>query len=270
VRERHRPAGAGFTILELLLVLAVIAGLTTVLSYGVKRVRNSDLRADTTRIAQSLRTAYAMATQSGKHHRVVFDVEKRTYQIEACEGDVKLHKERREEREHEQDESRLEQAMRFLQGDQSAAGTGMTSEFMPEVQAAMSPEEAAEKAKALAGVRLGTARCAPPTRIRGGKQVPDPRGKLRKLIKENKFEEIWVQHLEDPVKQEGFVSINFFPLGYAEKAVIEIVNDDDDVYTLLVHGVTGRVEFKDGRWRKPEEHMMRDARGGRVEERGEK
>ena len=260
MREPRRH-NRGFTILELLLVMSVIAALTVVLSMGIKRVRNSDLRSDTTKVAQAMRAAYAMATQSGKHHRVVLDLEARTFRVEVCEGNIKLHKERREAREGEGekvDDSKLEQAMRFLQGDQTAGAAGLTSEFMPEVQQSMSPEEAAEKAKALAGVRLGTGRCKPPTRMRGGKE--------QKLFRADEFKEIHVQHLEDPVKEKGIVSVNFFPLGYSEKAVIVIGNDDDDVYTLLVHGMTGRVEFKDGTWRRPEEHMMRDAEGGRVED----
>ncbi len=263
-----RRHNRGFTILELLLVIAVVSALSVALSMGIRRVRKSDLRSDTTKVAQAMRTAYAMATQSGKHHRVMFDVEHKTFRIEICEGDVKLHKERREEREQDKDvdESKLEQAMRFLQGDPTANAGGLTSEFMPEVQQAMSPEEAAEKAKALAGVRLGTGRCRPPTRMRGGKEVPDRRGREQKLFRENEFKEIYVQHLEAPVEDKGIVSINFFPLGYSEKAVIVIGNDDDDVYTLLVHGITGRVEFKDGRWRRPEQHMMRDAEGRRVEQ----
>jgi hypothetical protein len=253
-----------------MMVMALVAVLAIAASMGIRRVRKSDLRADTTKVAQSLRTAYAMSAQSGKHHRVVFDLENRTYQVEVCEGNIKLHKERREQREHDVDQTKVEQAMKFLQGDPNAGAGGLTSEFMPEIQQSMSPEEAAEKAQALAGVRLGMGRCKPPTKMRGGKEVPDPRGKVRTLVKENKFEKIWVQHLEDPVEPnsgDGFVSINFFPLGYAEKAVVEIVNDDDDQYTLLVHGITGRVEFRDGEWRKPEEHMMRDAEGKRVEER---
>lgn len=263
-----RRHNRGFTILELLIVMAVITSLSVVMAMGIKRVRKSDLRSDTTKVAQAMRTAYAMATQSGKHHRVVLDLENKTFRVEICEGNVKLHKERREEREEDRDidESKLERAMRFLQGDPTASPGGLTSEFMPEVQQSMSPQEAIEKARALAGIRLGTGRCRPPTRIRGGKEVPDSRGKEQKLFRENEFKIIYVQHLEDAVEDKGIVSVNFFPLGYAEKAVIVIGNDDDDVYTLLVHGITGRIEFKDGRWRRPQEHMMRNAEGRRVED----
>jgi prepilin-type N-terminal cleavage/methylation domain-containing protein len=263
----------GFTILELLIVMGLIAAMAVALAMGIRRVRQSDLRSDATRVAQALRTAYAMATQSGKHHRVVFDLEQRTFQVQVCDGDVKLHKQRREEAEDddEPDASRMEQALKFLQGDETQQlPGGLTSEFMPEVQEAMTPEQAAQRARALVGARLGAGTCKPPTRQRGGQEVPDPRGALQKLVKDNVIRAVWVQHLEDPVEKEGAVSINFFPLGYAEKAVIEVATSHDrdaDLYTLLVHGITGRVEFRDGEWRKPEEHMLRDAEGKRVEAR---
>ena len=43
--------------------------------------------------------------------------------------------------------------------------------------------------------------------------------------------------------------------------------DGSDVFTVLVHGLTGRVELRDGEMRDPDEHMLRDAEGDKEEER---
>ena len=269
-RGRH---SAGFTVIELLIVVALVASMAVALSMGVRRVRNSDLRNDTATVAAVLRTAYNLSAMTGRHHRVVFNLDEQWFVLETCEGEVKLHKERREEGEDagDIDQFKLDQAMRFLAGDPKAGGLG-GSDILPEVQGAVTQEEAAAKAAALAGSRIGVARCAPAVRPDG---KPHPAGTPRKIRTWNdiKIERIFVQHLEDP-QTKGTVSINFFPLGYAEKAVIEMVVEDRDQppstwarYTLLVHGLTGRVEFKDGDWRKPEEHMGRDGAGDRVVER---
>lgn len=251
------------------MVLGLVSALAVTLSMGVRRVRNSDLRADITRIAQALRSAYGMAAYTGKHHRVVFDLDERTFRIEVCEGNVKLYRERREQRGGDDvDEARVQRALEFLQGDPNAQPPGLTGEFVPQVQQAMTPEQAADKARALAGARVGAGECGPPTRMRGGKQVPDPRGKPQRLTRDDVFKAIWVQHLDGPVEREGTVSIHFFPLGHAEKAVVQVADGtgaDADFYTLVVHGLTGRVEFRDGDWIDPEDHMMRDAEGKRAE-----
>ena len=71
--------------------------------------------------------------------------------------------------------------------------------------------------------------------------------------------------LREPVK-DSIVSVNFFPLGYAEKAAIEIVNKSGDQYTLLVSRMTGRVQFREG---EPDidEFMHRDGAGDSEDER---
>src|SRR5690349_14419790 len=77
--------------------------------------------------------------------------------------------------------------------------------------------------------------------------------------------QVYVQHLKDTVTT-GLVAIHFFPSGGAEKAIVEIY-DGTDTMSLLVHGLTGRVENRDGVIRDPEAFLFRDATGEKVEER---
>lgn len=251
------------------MVLAVVALLVTAMSMGVRRVRKSDLRADTASVASALRTAYNMATQSGKHHRVMLDLDEQTFQVQTCEGRVVL---RRESEEQEFDAEAAEEARLEVQRTlaQAAPGQVATSEMLSDVQSADSPAEAAEKALALTGRRVGVAQCGPATTLDGDVSA---RGELKQIATamDVRIARVHVQHLEDPV-ESGKVAINFFPMGYAEKAVVEMRageggrSSDDDVYVLLVHGLTGRVEFKDGEWRRPDEHMMRDGAGDNAED----
>jgi hypothetical protein len=89
------------------------------------------------------------------------------------------------------------------------------------------------------------------------------KGWMRQLRKGKgiKFKEIWVQHLDDGVTH-GPVAIYFFPQGSAEKAIIE-VTDGDDVFSLLVSGLTGRVELMDGEPHDINDHMLRDVLGNK-------
>lgn len=243
----------GLTVLELIITLAVVAFLVIIGYNGVRYVGKSDLREDTAQVAAVLRAAYNMATLSGKHHRVVFDLDEQTFRIEMCEGNIALRLSEREEVLEEGDARDLD---KLTQGADSSLSSQLAQ--------AKSPEDAANRAAALVGTRVGAAQCKPPELSTGD---ADGRGATRRMRKDRDLaiRRIVVQHLEDE-HVKGVVHVNFFPLGRAEKAVIEVGNDDGDVYTLLVHGLTGRIEITDEQV-DPDDHMMRRADGEKVDER---
>ena len=254
-----RPGGSqrGLTVLELLITMAVI-GMIMLLGYRtVRHVRESSLREDTTEVASVLRATYNMATVSGLHHRVVFDLDEQIYRIEACEGDLAL---RRSEREQVPEEGDGEGG----KGPALPPGAAVSGDISPELLQAGTPEDAARIAASLSGTRVGTAQCRPPELSTGD---ADGRGAQRRIRTEDdlKIRRMFVQHL-DGEQRDGIVYLNFFPLGYAEKAVIEISDDDDGAFTLLVHRLTGRVEFRQGKV-DPDEHMLRRSDGEDVDER---
>ena len=74
-----------------------------------------------------------------------------------------------------------------------------------------------------------------------------------------KFKEIWVQHRDESVTK-GQVAIYFFPLGQSEKSVVELT-DGSEVFSVLVFGLTGRVELHDGALRDVNDHMLKNAMG---------
>jgi prepilin-type N-terminal cleavage/methylation domain-containing protein len=247
----------GMTVAEIMIALAVI-GLASIVGYmSLRRVRQSDLRENTTEVAATLKNAHVMAMQTGVHHRVVFDLEKQVYQIQACEGKVRLAKTEEEQLPTPEDEEKIAETVKRLQ-------LPADSTMQTEVFGASSPEEATKLALALQGSSVGTAQCGPP-KLNNGKL--DRRGDPRSMKKGLKVKQVYVQHLESPATT-GVVTINFFPLGYAEKAVIEVGDDDDEHhYSLLVHGLTGRIEFRSGKLDDPDRHMRRNAAGDTVDER---
>ncbi len=245
-----RPAQRGMTLIEIMITLAVV-GLAMYVGYmAVRRVSKSDLREDAGQIAATLKNGYRMATISGLHHRVVIDLEEQTFRIETCQGKVALRKSEREELPDDEADDGYEPYV-----------DPMTAQMLD----AVSPEEATKIAAAIEGSKVGEAKCALSTLPNGDS---DGRANLRQLNvgRDITFKRVFVQHLDD-AQMSGTVTINFFPLGYAEKAIVEVGNDDGDRFSILVHGLTGRVELRDGELRDPNDHMMRDAAGDRMEER---
>lgn len=242
------------TVLELIIVIG-IAGLVVGLFYtGIRYISGADLREDTVEVAAVLRAAYNMSTTTRKHHRVVFDLDEQTYKIEACDADIKLHFGERERLLEERD-------IEALQELSERGPEGVLPEDLAKV---VTPEQAAKTAAALSGTKLEQATCKAPELPTGD---ADGRGTERSIRTDRdiKIRSITVQHLEDD-QSRGIVHINFFPLGRAEKAIVEIGDDDGNTYSLLVHGLTGRVEFVEGRV-DPDEHMMRRADGERADDR---
>jgi hypothetical protein len=119
-------------------------------------------------------------------------------------------------------------------------------------------------ALALAGQLAARRTCVVTTELFGD---PDGKGAARQIdpARSAKVRQVFVQHLERPVSS-GLVAIHFFALGSAEKAVIEIA-DGDHTYAVLVHGLTGRIEVRDGMLKDPDAFLFRDATGERTDER---
>jgi hypothetical protein len=275
------------TLLEVMLVMGLMGMLMVLGSYTVRAVTKSALRADTTQVAAALKAARHLAAQSGLHHRVVFDLDQHTYQVEACPDPIQMH--RGDDEEERPDQAAL-QRLAEQPGPMSAGpgqgqamlGMGMMGGALGglapmaglggavgEVADAESPEQALKAAAAIAGVRVGTARCgvAPSS---GGDlaNYADPGApNVHKLSGDDgiTIRRIHVQHLREPVSK-GEVSIHFFPLGQAEKAVLELVDRDGDQFSVLLYGLTGRVEVRDGEI-DTDQHMRRDAAGDEVDER---
>ena len=284
------------TLLELLVVMAVVGLLMALGVRGLRFLRSSSLRDTTTELAAVFRVTYNLATMSATHHRVVFDLDEQTYRIEACEGEVMLRTQEREEvAESDDDEGAADDAlaaagMPGLPGGAGKAGGlpglggglpgmpslpgGLPPGLMPragaggdipsEILSAGSLEEATQLATNLAGGNVGGASCRPAD---AETLDSEGRGVERRIAKEDglRITRMFVQHLEGE-QRDGTVYVNFFPLGYAEKSAIEVADADGTTYTLLLHALTGRVEFRSGRV-EPEEHLLQRADGQEVEER---
>ena len=235
------------TVLEIMVVLAIIGGLFYVVRSGFRIVTKADLVEDASELTAVMRRASQVAVEHGELHRVVLDLETQAYVVERCEGQAVIV--RNEQLQGDDDETkraieRGKQRLANLPSDALASGD---------------PEEATRRATALAGHHIADRTCKPATDSVTGNA--SGKGWLRKLRKDKgvKFKQVWVQHRDDGVTK-GQVAIYFFPVGSSEKSVIELT-DGSEVFSVLVYGLTGRVELHDGELRDVNDHMMKNAMG---------
>jgi general secretion pathway protein H len=78
----------GFTMLELIVVVALMAGLIAIAIPTIRSLGSLDLKSDIVKIAGLSSEVYALASISGKTHRIVFDLDEQKYWVEEKVGDA--------------------------------------------------------------------------------------------------------------------------------------------------------------------------------------
>jgi general secretion pathway protein H len=235
----------GMTILELMIVLAIIGAGIFLVRTGFRVLTKADLVDNSTELSAVLKRTSQLAVEKGEMHRVLFDLDKHIYAVEMCQGSRTLQRNESVRPDEETTKRALDKGRERLKD-------------VPADTMAADPEAATKQALSIAGHHVADRMCEP---------VDDPssdsegKGWIRPLraAKGIKFKEMWVQHLDDSVTK-GQAAIYFFPTGSAEKAVVELT-DGSETFTVVVSGLSGRVQLKDGPLRDVNDHMMRNALG---------
>jgi type II secretory pathway pseudopilin PulG len=245
------------TLLEIMVVIAIIGVGLVLLRSGVRGITKADLVEDTEELAAMLRRASLLAIEKGEQHRLVIDIEKGIYRIDVCQGPAALAREEAITNDEEKTKRAVEK------------GTEKLRDLPADALAVGDPDEAMRRAKAIAGHHIADRTCMPATEGISGVNHNVKKAYLKigemqadwirnlNVVVGIKFQEVWVQHMHDSVKK-GEVAIYFWPSGSAEKAVIELGNNDGDVRTIMVHGLTGRIQQKSSKLEDVDSHMLRN------------
>jgi prepilin-type N-terminal cleavage/methylation domain-containing protein len=232
----------GVTLMEIMVVLLILGLLASAMTIGYGRLPSTALRREGLRVAGALRSAYDGAAASGALHRVLLDLDDGTFRVERCEGKIELRRSRDLKEEVEREKFEAEKA-----------------QLVAQVQ---TPDVMLQGMLAGAGQSVGGAGGAS-----GAKCTPmrGDMGKLQTLAGHPKvsFASVWVAHIEEPT-EHGKLTINFFPLGTAEKAVVQLATDPENVFSIAVHPLTGRIDLAQGALKRPEDFMTTDATGART------
>jgi prepilin-type N-terminal cleavage/methylation domain-containing protein len=251
----RRPRQNGLTLIEIMVVLLVIALLSGALTAGYQRLPQTALKREAVHLAATLRGAYDAAAASGATHRMTFDLDKGTYSVERCEGKVEVKRSKDLQEELDRQKEEAEKAARLADEAQNQMHIGPN-------QQPTSPEALLLGMTQVPGQAVGgaggqaAAKCAP---MRGELGKPYELG-AHPVVK---LSRVWVGHLDEPARQ-GKVTVHFFPLGTAEKAVIELAVDEDNAFSIQLQPISGRIDMLPGAAKRPEDFMSTDATGNRV------
>jgi type II secretory pathway pseudopilin PulG len=225
------------TMIEILVALAIVGLMLLILPTAFKRVRKTDMRSDAGRIAAALRSAYDRASATAAHHRLVLDLDSGKYWIERCEGKVHMVR--------DIDEAKAEAQQAILAQlakppDTPASIPGMSAPPAGDLLGSLTPPPNVDNT---VGSGEATLPCTP-AKGQGTGELTH----ASKII----FKAVHVGHLETAA-DKGKVAVNFFPMGRAERAVVVLGDDGDAAYSVRLHALSGRVEIKEGEYKRPEE-----------------
>lgn len=219
-RQRRDVRAAGFSLIETLVVLGIIAIVSSGAVFGFRTLVKSELRGAAGKLAGAIRYSYDRAISTGAYYRLHFDLDQQTYRLERSESRVLLEaKSDDKQRDSSRGVDRDLEDRKAEEEESRGQSSGLPKELLPP-PSPRRPKFAEYKDSTLPKVKLGHIR---------------------------------ILDLLTPRQREPFTSghayLHFFPDGHTERAVIHLGTEsgDDDQYTLQVHGLTGRVEIKAGR-----------------------
>src|SRR5262245_58382641 len=101
---RPRSSTGGFTLIEVMVVFAIVALLVGASVQGFRSLRKADLREATTQLSGSMRYLFDRASTTGKIHRLVIDMEQGMYWAEVSDDRFYIPREETEQQVREREE----------------------------------------------------------------------------------------------------------------------------------------------------------------------
>jgi len=293
----RRDAGrrGGFTIMELMVVLAIIGLMMTGAVIGLRNILRSDLRSAASRTAAAMRYVFDRATMTGTYMRLTFDLDKGLVWPEYTEDkftirlgqDQYTHDMSKEEEAtmKEEVEATIKRQERIKKWRKRRPGVPMFDLLAGGKESGKTDEEEAEDETG-----AGEGEEEDGTEEKPGidaeelvwewhedmRPVERPRtsfkplksrvGKRIKLAPGIRIVDVMSPRLPGPIT-DGRAHVYFFPQGHAEPAVVHFEDSKGDAYSVVLHPLTGRARVYPCYYEVPEDFGLSDdqkkgARGG--------
>ena len=231
VRSARRPS-QGFTLIEVMVALMIVALIATIGVKGFRTVSKSSLREGSSHLSGAIRFLFDRASITGKYHRLVIDLNEGRYWAEVSDdrfyapnqAESESDRQKREAKEDaaEEEERKRQERQQMLYGQSGASSSSSTSSSFD-----MSKMEVGE-------YRPRRARFA---------AFKETALKPVTLKKDVRIKSVYTPRMTDPVTA-GRVYLYFYPLGQTEPAIITLTDKlGESVFSLVVHPITGRVKI---------------------------
>ncbi len=208
---RHRRLDTrGFSLVEVLVVLAIVAGLLGVATGAITSLSANDLKSSAMGVSASLKYTYNQAGMNNTHYRVVFDLDEGQYYSEIVRAahltaapPDEQDEEYLTEEARELERKKREKESLFDKDEDNPFGVNRKVSYERVQDALIKPKPLKP------GVRIARVYTA------GGEVIED-----------------------------GLAVINYYPTGWQDPVVIHFEDDDGDVFSLITEPLTGRIKLR--------------------------
>ncbi|HXU72402.1 MAG TPA: prepilin-type N-terminal cleavage/methylation domain-containing protein [Polyangia bacterium] len=228
-------ARRGFSLVEVMVVIAIVGLLLGISVYGFRSVAKTGLRSSAAKLAGAIRYCFDRSVTTGSYFRIVLDLDTNKYWAERSDdrtylnagkedspGKGQAFDEAAAEKKRDEDEAKIQEMAT------SVGGQMMTLDPPPKPKRA---KFQTFKDTTLPQVKLGRA----------------------------ELFDVFTPRQREPYRK-GRAYLYFFPDGHTERAIVRL-HDGDDFYSLVVHPLTGRVEVMSGKVDIPHDFGERDEEG---------
>jgi general secretion pathway protein H len=214
----RRTAERALTLVEVLVVCALIAVLTVAVVAGTNQLPGARLKRSSTMIASATKVAYSRATATSRYLRIVLDFEQNAIWLEEADAPM-------------------------LVQSKDLTGAGGADPATAAEKAAL-----AESDRIVKGPPIPKPTFRPVEALGFGEQEGTIKG-AKKLQRGITIREVQTGHDENPVTK-GRAYLYFWPGGLTERASIQLrigdKTEDSSTMTLIVSPLTGKVTIKGG------------------------
>lgn len=217
MRRLYRHSSArGFTLIELIVVLAIAAGIAIVMLGAARSLGVYPVRSEVMKFAGSIKSAYERSVLTGLRFDIVLDIDANTLRLECSD-----------------DPSVVQRNLHETASDRAFRNRNNQDAF------AVKPDEDRRTARARRDEERRLANEVTPASA-NMKSCDDELVRTHALKRGITLDAVQTQRTKDPV-DSGVVRIAVFPNGTMERAAVWI-SAGDKKWTFLVHEMTGRVE----------------------------
>lgn len=228
----------GFSLIEVLVVVAIVGLMMGVAVYGLRSVAKSDLRSSSAKLAGAIRYCFDRAVTTGSYFRLVIDLDDDKYWAERSDDRAYL-----------------------TAGKENAPGKGQAFDLVAEEKKRDEEDAKLKEMETSVGGQMMTLDPPPKPKRAKFQTFKDTTLPQVKLGRTRLFDVFTPRQREPYLKGRAY--LYFFPDGHTERAVVRL-HDGDDFYSLVVHPLTGRVEVINGKVDIPRDFGNYDEEGKEV------
>ena len=208
MKRRGLPkSSSGFTLIEVILVVAIIGVVVTGATFGIGAVTRTRLRSSSYKVMSAARFAYNRAITQGTTTRLLFDFEKNTMAVQETETPVTL-----------------------ATDEQLDSDEGVAIDPWDLARARVEkPLDPPTPRSPFLPIRNAAGRVSK-------RYTPQPIGNgisIHALITQHEREK----------RTDGEGAVYFFPGGVTEQAVIQLSDSSETVYSIEIHPLTGHARI---------------------------